>query len=364
MSASTPDADPAPGQVKASAPRGQVEQTTEPETEDAALAVKPRSGRRLFLSYVLTVFALATVNFFLPRALPGDPLSLLQNMSAAYVEDGATQAELAEYYGLDRPLLAQYGHYWADLLQGDLGVSIRYRVPVAQLVRERLPWTLLLVGSALTIATAVGLFAGLHSGWRRGRRIDQGLLTLFLGIRNFPVFFLASLAAFVFAVELRWFPLAGATTPFSADLGLFGRAVDIVYHLVLPSLVLAVQFAAVNYLVMRGSAVSQLGSDHVLTGRAKGLGERRLKYRYVGRNALLPAVTVSTSLVGFAFSASILVETVFAYRGIGRLTFDAVAFRDYPTLQGCFLVITLVVLTVNFLAEALYPRIDPRTTGR
>ncbi len=310
------------------------------------------------------MFLLITLNFFLPRAMPGDPISSLEEPTAStYVRDDTTRAALAKYYGLDRPLAVQYGRYLRGLTTGDLGVSIRYNAPVSGLVRERLPRTLLLVGSALAIATAVGLLAGIHSGWRRDRPVDRGLLSLFLALRNLPAFFLGSLAIFVFSVKLGWFPLGGANTPFSESFGLWRRVVDIAHHLVLPASVMAVQFAAFQYLVMRASMVSELGSEYLVLGRAKGLLDRRLKYRHAARNAVLPVVTLVALEVGFGISSSVLVETVFAYPGMGRLISDAVAFRDYPTLQACFLVLTLVVLVVNFLADVISARLDPRIGG-
>lgn len=317
---------------------------------------------RLLASYLLTVFFLITLNFLLPRALPGDPITaLLASDSPSYVQNEVIRAELADYYGLDRPMWLQYLEYLGDLARGELGFSIRYNVPVKELVAERLPWTLLLISSALTLAVLIGWVAGVNSAWRRGRAADRGLLSLFLALHSFPVFFLGSLALFAFSVRLGWFPLAGTRTPFAASAGAIGSAADIAHHLVLPASVLGLQFATSQYLDMRASVVGELGSDYLLAGRAKGLRERRLKYRYAARNALLPVVALVGVHVGIAVTQSILVETVFAYQGLGRLIFESVAFRDYPTLQACFLVLTLVVVTANFAADSLNTRLDPRT---
>lgn len=312
--------------------------------------------------YVLTLVVLITLNFFLPRALPGDPIAaLMSSDSPAYVQDEAIRAELAEYYGLDRSLWEQYWHYLGDLTTGNLGTSIRHNVPVSQLVRERLGWTILLMGTAIALAVVVGWVAGVTSAWRRGRRADQGLLTIFLGLHSFPVFFLASLGAYVFGVTLGWFPLGGARTAFAAPGSHWEMVVDVMHHLALPAGVLAVQFVTSQYLDMRASMVSELGSDYLLAGRARGLRKRRLKYGYAARNALLPVVAITGVHVGSVVTGAILVETVFVYPGLGRLMFEAVAFRDYPTLQGCFLLLALVVVTANFAADALTSRLDPRT---
>lgn len=323
-----------------------------------------RSRRGLLLAYLVTVFVLVTVNFVLPRAMPGDPIAaLMEPGTQSRVESDTLREDLASYYGLDEPFATQYVSYLGDLAQGDLGTSIRFRRPVAELVRERLPWTLLLVGTAMAIATLAGVLAGVHSGWRRGQRVDRGLLAVFLGFRNFPVFFLASLAALAFAVSLDWVPLSGATTPFTQGLGPVARAADIAHHLVLPATVLSTQFAAGYFLLMRAGVVGELGSDHLRLGRAKGLRERRLKYHYAGRNALLPVVTLMAVHVSHAVTGAVFVETVFAYPGMGRLLFEAVSFRDYPVLQASFLVLTVFVLTANFLADLSYRRLDPRTAA-
>ncbi len=345
---------------------GVAEQIGRLPGEVEASATGRREGRRrLVVAYGVTVFLLITVNFFLPRALPGNPIdALVDDAAPSRIQDEALRAQLAEYYGLDRPLVEQYGLYLTDLARGNLGVSIRYNVPVADLMKERLPWTLLLVVTSISVAVAVGWLAGIHSAWRRGRAADRGLLTLFVGLHSFPVFFVGSLALFVLSVRLGWFPLAGARTPFLEDASLPARVADIAHHLALPAVVLAGNFVTSQYLNMRASMVGELGADHLLVARAKGLPERWIKYRYAARNALLPAVTITAVHVSFAVTASILVETVFAYEGVGRLVFEAVAYRDYPTLQACFLVLSLVVVSANFLADTLYRRLDPRTAAR
>lgn len=316
-------------------------------------------------SFVLTVGALIVVNFFLPRALPGDPIdALIDPGTASYVQDEDLRSELNEYYGLDRGLGEQFATYLRDLAGGDLGTSIRYNRPVSDLIRERLPWTALLVLSATVGAALFGLAAGVHSGWRSGRPVDRGLLGFFLAIRNLPVFFLASIALFVFGVKLGWIPLAGARTPFSEFDSRLAAVADVAHHLVVPAAVLATRFVADDYLFMRAGMVGQLDARYLLVGRAKGLRDRRLKYRHAARNALLPVVTVVAIQPSQMLTAGIFVETVFAYPGLGRLVFDSVTFRDYPTLQGCFLVLSLTVVTASFLTDIAYRRLDPRIARR
>jgi len=322
-----------------------------------------RSQRRVAFSYLSALFLLVTLNFFLPRALPGEPLEALSDpRSATYVGDTARRAAVEAYYGLDRPLPAQFGHYLGGLLRGDLGTSIRQQAPVSTLLADRLPWTLLLAGAALALATAVGMLAGIHSGWHRGRAADRGLLSLFVALDAVPVFFLGSAAVYAFAVKLGWFPLSGARTPFSETWPMWRQATDVGHHLVLPASLMATQFAGLQFLVMRAGMVDELGSDHVLLGRLKGLPERALKYRYAARNALLPTVSVVALQVGIAVTAATFVEVVFAYPGLGRLMFESVGTRDYPTMQGTFLLLAVTVLTANLIAELAYRRLDPRTS--
>jgi len=320
-----------------------------------------RRTLRPVATYLGTLLLLVSLNFLMPRLLPGDPLSALSDPTApTYVQNDDTRAVLARYYGLDQPLARQYVRYLVGLLHGDLGTSIRYNAPVSTVIGERLPWTLLLMGTAVVVATLLGLLAGAHAGWRRGQRIDGALLAFFVGIRTLPAFFLGSLAVFVFAVQLRWLPLGGAHTAFAQARDPLSTTVDIVRHLILPVGVLVAQFAGGQFLVMRAGMVSELGADYLLAGRVLGLRERRLERHHAARNALLPVVTVAALELGFAVTGSIFVETVFSYPGVGRLLFDSVTYRDYPTLQGCFLLLTISVVTINLLADLLYARLDPR----
>ncbi len=314
------------------------------------------------VSYGVTIFALVTLNFLLPRAMPGDPVdALLAQGSSGFVFGEEARTELQEYYGLDRPLAAQYGQYLSGLVHGELGRSIVTNTPVWDEIVRRLPWTVLLIGSAAVVSTVVGLAAGVHSGWRRDRPMDRAFMTVLLALREFPPYLLGSLLLFIFAVKLGWLPLFGAETPFSGAFGPMERAFDVGRHLLLPLLVLSVELTAGNYLIMRAGMVSELGSDYLLLGRAKGLRERRLKYRYVARNALLPVVSLTAVQLGFGLTAVVLIERVFSYPGLGRLLFEAIAVRDYPTIQGAFLVMSMGVVTINALADALYLRLDPRT---
>ncbi|MDQ3304987.1 MAG: ABC transporter permease [Actinomycetota bacterium] len=332
-----------------------------PAAQLSAAPSRRGSSARMVAWYAVTVFFLITVNFFLPRVVPGDPIEAQLALGTSNPVDEDTRAELAQYYGLDDPLVEQFGHYLVGLAQGDLGQSIRHNAPVVDLLAQRLPWTVLLVGSSMALAATVGLAAGVHSAWHRGRAADQGLLIGFLAASSIPPFFLGSVALFVLSVKLGWFPLAGARTAFVDHSGPFAALGDILHHLVLPAAVLALVFLLTLYLVMRSSMVGELGSDYLLVGRAKGLRERRLKYGYAARNAMLPVVTEVALLLGVAIPIGIFVEQVFAYPGLGQLLVDSAFNRDYPLMQGSFLLLSLLVVTLNLLADLLNFRLDPRT---
>lgn len=312
--------------------------------------------------YLATIFALITLNFALPRLMPGDPIdALVAQSSSNFVFGEESRAALEAYYGVDKPVVEQYGSYLADLSRGDLGRSTATNVEVAQEIKRRLPWTLLLIGTSLVLATIVGVTLGVHAGWRRGRRVDRTLLGVLLTVREFPTFLLGSLLLFLFAVKLDWLPLAGAETPFLTPAGIGERVIDVGTHLLLPATVLAVGLTAGSFLIMRASMVNELGTDHLLLGRAKGLRERRLKYRYAARNAMLPVVSLTGLQVSFAVTGNVLIERIFAYPGLGSLVFESIAARDYPAIQGAFLVISVSVVTVNALVDVLSSVLDPRT---
>ncbi|MGH9177879.1 MAG: ABC transporter permease [Acidimicrobiales bacterium] len=329
----------------------------------APVAARRRPRWVAIVTYAITVFALLSFNFALPRLMPGDPIdALLAFGSPNYVVDDDTRAELAAYYDLDEPVIAQFGDYLGGLAQGDLGVSIVTNTPVTEELVPRLGWSALLVVTSVLLSVLIGLPLGVHSGWKRGQPVDRRLLTFFLSLQNLPVYFVGAVVLIAFSAQLGLFPLGGATTPFN-DYGGLRAVLDVAHHLALPALLMALDFATYEYLVMRSSMVGELGSDYLLGARAKGFLERRLKYRYAGRNALLPVVTVVGLQFSMAVTAIIFVERIFSYPGIGSYMVEAIGTRDYPAIQGCFLVLTLTVVTTNLLVDLLYRRLDPRTAA-
>lgn len=310
------------------------------------------------------VYVLITLNFLLPRLMPGDPIAgLLGQGSADFTFGDQTRLALRRYYHLDGSLAAQYGHYLGRLAHGDLGRSVVTNASVWHEIAPRLAWTVLLVAASMLVSLLVGVVAGVQAGWRRDRPVDRALMTGLIAVWQFPPYLFGSILVFLLAVKLGWFPLYGAETPFSGSFGFFHKLLDIGAHLFLPLLVLTASLAAFTYLLMRAGMVGELGADYLLLGRAKGLRERRLKYRYAARNALLPVVTNAAIDIGFAVAADVVIERVFSYPGLGNLLFSSIGTRDYPVIQGVFLFLSLGVVTVNAAVDVLYGRLDPRSAS-
>lgn len=310
--------------------------------------------------YALTLWVIVTLIFLLPRTMPGDPLAALEDPdNALYLTDPEIRAKIESYYGLDDSLLGQYASYLSGIATGDLGFSIARRAPVADLITARLPWTLLLMGVSLALASALSFMAGVTATWRRGGHLDRSLLVGLTVARSIPEYAIATVLLIVFAVVFPVLPLFGARTPF-ADYGAAGTVADVAEHLVLPASALTLSLLGSKFLLVRNTMISTLGQDYMVLARAKGLPDRLLKYRHAGRNALLPFLTVIGIQAGFAVGGSVFVESVFSYPGMGTLILDSVEFRDYPVLEATFLVLAVVVLAVNLALELVYARVDPR----
>ena len=308
--------------------------------------------------YAIVLLVAVTLNFLLPRMMPGNPLALIAGADVGQLTPEERQ-EVIKRAGLDRPLPIQYASYLADLVTGDLGYSYRQKRPITDLVLERLPWTLLLAGASLAISAVIGTMLGAVSAWRRGRATDIGALTTMIVLESLPSFWLGMILVSVFAVQLGVLPSFGAVTPASGYEGV-DVIVDVVRHAFLPVLTLSVLSIPGVYLTMRYSMLGVMGEDFIRTARAKGLSERAILFRHVAPNALIPVVTVIALRLGYAFGGTVVVETVFSYPGLGRLIFEAVSGRDYPVMQATFLVFTIAVLLSNLLADYLYPMLDPR----
>lgn len=311
------------------------------------------------LEYGLTFLAAAAINFTLPYAAPGDPLLYLVGPEVTELTPEERQ-ELLAIYGLDQPIYVQFLEYLVGIFQGDLGTSIMYGLPVAEVLWMRLPWTLLLIGTSLVLSTGLGTLFGAVSAWREGRNVDFGLMTGIVVAMSAPSFWVGMLLIAVFGTWLGLLPTFGIRSV-DVGTGVFTSAGDLIVHLVLPVVTLALAHMGAIYLIARNSVLATLEEDFLLFEKAKGHSGREVLFRHALPNSLLPVYTHFTLMVGALVGGSVVVETVFTYPGLGLLIYDAALARDYPLLQGAFLVLTVTVIGANLFADLTYPFIDPRT---
>ncbi len=312
--------------------------------------------------YLVIILIILSINFFLPRAMPGDQLAYLigENPDMPTRMTDEEREVLLAHYGLDKPLSEQYLDYLVGISRGDLGWSIYRSAPVLEVILVRLKWTMLLTGTSTVIYLLLGIFLGAESAWARGNKKDTWSLISILTVSSLPVFFLGILLKIFFGAELDIFPLDGAKTTCASYANPLEGVLDILHHLVLPAATLVIAHIGGTYLLMRNSMLSVLGADYILSARAKGLSERYILNRHAIKNALLPIVTMAALMVGFMITGTIFVEKVFTYPGIGLLLYDSVMCRDYPLLQGLFLIIAISVVIANFIADMTYIWLDPR----
>lgn len=308
--------------------------------------------------YALVLWIAMTLNFFLPRFMPGNPLALLAGEEVNLLTSAQRQ-ELMAKVGLDQPLPVQYLRYMENVVRGDFGYSYQKNKPITTILLDRLPWTLLLTGTSLVISTIIGVTLGAMAAWKRGGQRDMSLLGGFIFLESLPAFWVGMLLVALFAVHWQIFPTFGAMTPW-VTMTPDERLLDILHHLALPLTTLTIVSVSGTFIVARYSMLAVLGDEYIIVARAKGLKERSILFTHALRNALLPIATVFTLNLAFAVGGATVVETVFSYPGVGRLIYEAVLNRDYPVLQASFLMITIVVVAANILADVVYPLLDPR----
>lgn len=317
--------------------------------------------RRLFF-YLVTAWAALTINFALPRLIPGNPVQAALDKLQGSLSPGVEKA-LAAQFGLDTKasLLSQYGHYWSQLFHGNLGVSTsEYPTTVNTIISHALPWTIALVGISSVISFTLGTLLGILIAWRRGGRLDS-LLPISTFLSAVPYFWLGLILVTVFGVTLHWLPFfqgygQGVTIGFN-----WSFISSAIYHGILPAITIILSSIAGWMVGMRNMMVTTMSEDYVMVAQAKGLSNRRVMFTYAARNAILPNLAGFALQLGFVVAGSLLTEIIFSYPGIGVTLLNAVTSNDYPLMQGIFLVITLVVLVANFAADLLYVLLDPRT---
>ncbi|MET0220651.1 MAG: ABC transporter permease [Tardiphaga sp.] len=314
------------------------------------------AGRRLAASIPTLLLILIGV-FLLLQFAPGDTVDAM--MAQMGGGDAATARELRRYYGLDLSIPLQLANYLWRLVRLDLGFSSIYGKPVVTVIVERLPPTILLMTAALSFAFSAGIVLGVIAARGVNRWSDTLISTLGLIFYATPSFWLGLMAIVVFAIYLQWLPAGGFEDIGAAQTGV-ARTIDIARHLLLPTLTLGLTYLAIYLRIMRASMLEVLNLDFVRTARAKGLRETRVMSRHVLRNALLPMVTLIGLQAGTMLGGSVVIESVFSLPGLGRLAYESVVQRDLNTLLGIVFVSALLVITINFLVDLLYARLDPR----
>ena len=320
---------------------------------------------RRIVFYVCAIWVAVTLDFFIPRLAPGDPVAaIVGKMSMKGYVTPAMKQTLSSMFGLDTndPILVQYFKYLGNLLHGNLGTSIEYfPTPVAQLIGQDIGWSVMLGGVAVILSFAIGCFLGIIAAWKRGTIVDTILSPVMNFLSAIPYFWLALLTLFLFAYLLSWFPLSGGYDSADIDPGwTFDFVSSVAQHTFLPALTLIISSLAGWMLTMRNSMITTLSEDYVLMAKAKGLTSGRVMFWYAARNAVLPNITGFAIAIGAIVGGQLLTEMVFSYPGIGYALLQAVNQQDYAMVQSIFLVITLAVLGANFLADMLYTFLDPR----
>ncbi|WP_432664537.1 ABC transporter permease [Wukongibacter baidiensis] len=308
--------------------------------------------------YLLLIVFTITLNFFLPRLMPGSPLRFLGGEDVILMTTEEKELIL-EKHGLDKPVHEQYFMYIRSLLKGDIGYSYQQKMPVMDIIKSRLPWTLILTGLNLIITTILGITLGTIAAWKRGSKQDIALINVFAFLKSMPSFWIGMILVSIFGAQLGVLPIYGAYTMWGNYTGL-ARIIDIAKHLVLPVTTLVFLSISSIFLTMRYSMIDVLGEDYIFMAKVKGLDEGTIKYKHAMRNALIPVVTIVMLNLGYMVGGATVVETVFSYPGIGRMMFEAVINRDYPVLQAGFLIITISVILANFIADMIYPLFDPK----
>lgn len=311
---------------------------------------------RQLTSIIPTILLSIVINFFLLRAAPGDPARVMAGRDNPTEEQiAAIRAEL----GLDQPLPVQFWRYVQELAQGNLGQSIAFKQPVFDLIMERMPATLLLTLTSAVIALTVGTLLGAIAAQRAGGPLDSTLSFGNYALLAIPSFWLGLVMIVIFSSKLGWLPTAGMRNV-RADYTGWRDTLDVIQHMILPVATLALVQIPIYFRITRASVLQQQREDYVTTFRATGMPQPRVFRRYALRNALLPTVTVFGLGLGFVFTGAALVEIVFAWPGIGRLTLDAVFRRDYPLLLGVYLVLAIAVSIAVLLTDIVYALLDPR----
>jgi peptide/nickel transport system permease protein len=306
---------------------------------------------------LLTILIIVSVNFALIHLAPGSPVLMIAGEAA--MSDPEYLIKMSKYYGLDKPIIEQYFLYLQRLFVGDLGYSWRYNERVAVLILERIPATLLLTVSAMVFAVFFGIFLGVYAARRPYSTVDNLVTTFVLTGYSIPIFWLGLMLILLFSVNLGLLPIGGMRT-IGGNLTGFDYILDVLAHLLLPTVVLGTRTLALVARLTRANMLYVLGLDYIVTARSKGLSERRILFKHALKNAFLPVITIIGLQVPWILGGALLTETTFSWPGMGRLMYESLLTRDYPLIMGILVVTTIVVVAANLLVDIAYAFIDPR----
>lgn len=313
--------------------------------------------RMLFM--LLTLFILASLMFFMFRMLPGDPT---MTVISSAMQPKAQEA-MKKQYGLDKPVFVQYLTYLKNTVKLDFGFSFQHSKSVSSMIQGRMLNTLLLILPSMLAAYAFGTIAGAFIAWKRGGKLEIGTVIFSTAVQSAPVFWIGMLSIFVFSVHLDVFPLGHILTPGihygESNLEKY-LSLDFLHHLALPFLVITLYNICFPLLLMRSSMLETFGEDFIELCKMRGLTEKRIIFKHAMRNSLLPIATTLPLILGWAVAGSVVIETVFSWPGLGLLMVEAVTRNDYPVVQACFLLIAVLTILGNFIADLLYGILDPR----
>ncbi|WEJ59348.1 ABC transporter permease [Devosia sp. FJ2-5-3] len=311
--------------------------------------------------YLAAFLAAATINFFLPRLMPGDPIQIMFASAGSELSLENLNALKLTFGFIDAPVHEQYFSYLKSVFTGDLGRSIKYfPLPVTELLGRALVWTLGLVGIATLISFTLGTFLGVMAAWRRGSRFDSVVSLLAIFCSSVPAVVISLIMLFLFGYTLRWFPNGYAANPMLDPAFTWEYISSVIYHGTLPLVTLVIALSGGFAVTMRNNMINLLGEDYIVMGRAKGLSDKNVMLWYAARNALLPTVSSLAIAIGTILSGSLIIEVVFNYPGLGNTLYQAILARDYPVIQGQLLIMTAAMLVSNFVVDLSYVLLDPR----
>ena len=311
--------------------------------------------------YLAAFIAAATINFFLPRMMPGDPIEIMFASAGSELSLENLNALKLTFGFIDAPLGEQYVAYLKSVFTGDLGRSIKYYpLPVTELLGRALMWTLGLVGTATVVSFSIGTFLGIMAAWRRGTVFDTVVSLAAIFSSSVPAVVVSLITLFAFGYTLGWFPSGYAADPMLDPSWGWDYVSSVLYHGTLPMLTMVIVLTGGFAVTMRNNMINLLGEDYIVMGRAKGLTDGVVMLWYAARNALLPTVSALAISLGAVLGGSLVTEVVFNYPGMGNTLYQAILARDYPVIQGELLIMTAAMLTANFIVDLSYVLLDPR----